>query len=57
MWKPTADQAARCAKVHYDELYVHEEGGLVSRTVANLLLNAACNVRILPQSELSAGLP
>ena len=57
MWKPTADQAARCAKVHYDELYVQEEGGLVSRTVANLLLNAACNVRILPQSELSAGLP
>jgi hypothetical protein len=52
MWRVTADQAERCAKTHYDELYVEKDEGLVSRTVANLLLNAACNSRLLPSDEL-----
>ena len=52
MWRVTADQAERCAKTHYDELYVEKDEGLVSRTVANLLLNAACNARLLPSDEL-----
>ena len=53
MWRPTAGQHALCAKIHYDELYVKE--GLVSRAVANLLLNGACNARLLPQSALAHG--
>ena len=52
MWRFTADQAERCAKTHYDELYVEKDEGLVSRTVANLLLNTACNSRLLPSDEL-----
>ena len=55
MWRPTAGQAALCAKVHYDELYVKEGKGLDSRSVANLLLNAACNVRLLPAAALTNG--
>ena len=54
MWRPTADQAGRCAKVHYDELYVRHGGGAVSRAVANLLLNAVCNPRVLPATELAS---
>ena len=53
MWKMTAGQAALADKVHYDELYV--KGGLVSRSVANLLLNSACNVRLLPAAALTNG--
>ena len=53
MYRPTANQAGRCAKVHYDELYV--KGGLVSRATANLLLNAACNVRLLPSEAVTHG--
>ena len=52
MWRPTADQSERCAKIHYDELYVDKDEGAVSRAVANVLLNAACNPRLLPASEL-----
>ena len=55
MWKLTADQAANCANVHYDELYVSNRSqgdGLVSHAVANLLLNVACNPRLLPASEI-----
>ena len=55
MWRPTAGQAALCAKVHYDELYVKAGKGLVSRSVANLLLNGACNVRLLPAAALTNG--
>ena len=46
MWRPTAGQAQHCAKVHYDELYVKEGRGFVSRAIANLLLNGACNTRL-----------
>ena len=52
MWRLTADQSERCARVHYDELYVQRDGGGVSRSVANALLNLACNRRVLPDSEL-----
>ena len=44
--------------MHYDELYVHNRSaygdGLVSVTTANLLLNLACNVRLLPPSRLQS---
>ena len=56
MWKLTADQSARCAKVHYDELYVPSDGGLVSRAIANLLLNGVCNARLIPSAGLSNGI-
>ena len=52
MWRPTADQHENCAKVHYDELYVPQGNGFVSRMVANLMLNMACNARLLPQAEI-----
>jgi hypothetical protein len=57
MWRPTAGQAALCAKVHYDELYVKAGKGLVSRSIANLLLNGACNVRLLPAAAITNGVP
>ena len=53
MWRPTVGQHALCAKIHYDDLYV--KGGLVSRAVSNLLLNGACNVRLLPPAALTNG--
>ena len=53
MWRLTADQGDNCAKVHCDELYVPEGEGFVSRAVANLMLNIACNERLLPRSELA----
>ena len=56
MWRLTADQASRCAKIHYDTLYVPEGDGGVSRAVANLLLNACCNPRLLPAEMLWHGL-
>lgn len=52
MWRLTADQGENCAKIHCDELYVPEGEGFVSRTAANLLLNMACNDRLLPEMEL-----
>jgi hypothetical protein len=39
--------------VHYDALYVPEGRGFVSRAVANLLLNGACNHRLLPSEALA----
>ena len=39
-------------QIHYDELYVPEGEGPVSREVSNLFLNHVCNTRILPRSEL-----
>ena len=54
MWRPTVDQSERCAKLHYDELYVQKDKGEISRAVAQLLLNVACNVRILSGAELAA---
>ena len=53
MWRLTADQGENCAKVHCDELYVPEGEGFVSRAVANLMLNMACNERLLPRSLLA----
>lgn len=53
MYHLSANQADRCAKVHYDSLYVKE--GVVSRAAANLLLNAACNSRLLPNEALTNG--
>ena len=55
LWRITADQAKNCANVHYDSLYVKDRlhgDGLVSRTAANLLLNVACNVRLLPSAAV-----
>jgi hypothetical protein len=56
MWLLSADQGAQCEGVHYDELYVHNRSaygdGLVSQTTANLLLNLACNPRLLPPARL-----
>ena len=40
-------------QVHCDELYVPEGEGFVSRAVANLMLNMACNERLLPRSEIA----
>ena len=56
MWQLSADQAKHCEGVHYDELYVNNRSaygdGLVSRATANLLLNLACNARLLPSERL-----
>lgn len=50
MWKLTADQYSNAANMHYDELYVHNRSGgagFVSRATANVLINLACNERLL----------
>ena len=52
MWKPTVDQGERCAKLHYDALYVPRDEGLVSRVVTNILVNLGCNARLLPDELL-----
>ena len=52
MWGPTSNQAAHASKIHYDALYVPQDDGVVSREVANLLINAGCNPRTVPAREL-----
>lgn len=38
------------------QLYVKKGEGFVSRAVANLLLNGACNARLLPKAALTNGI-
>ena len=58
MWQLSADQPHQSEGVHYDELYVYNRSaygdGLVSRATANLLLNLACNPRLLPPARLQS---
>ena len=58
MWLLSADQSTQCEGVHYDELYVHNRStygdGIVSQATANLLLNLACNVHLLPPTRLQS---
>ena len=67
-WRLTSGQADRCVNLHYDALYVNEsagageaadapreawrQGGPISRELANLFLNVACNRRVLRPDEL-----